>query len=262
MKRAGFWIIMFVVVSVLTGLSLPKLVFLYQDQKSREQTEEYEAQNAELPFEGEVIDSLRMMAFGYKQVDITGGTIRTDAEIREITRDLLLCWRDEYNIILLGDENIEDTKSYDVSYSLAISAESSAEEEIYSAIIWKVTVWEPDDGSRVDFCFDDASGKMVSFEWYFPTPRGDQEQYNAVDNMYMLLENGLEGFFYEYYELTGVMSNLRGEYMRGHFDYGFLFEESKYGESWIPVQFPGDAFCFNPPSEDENIYNSSQILTE
>lgn len=252
MRRTGFGICIFMIISVLAGLALPKLTFLYQDQKSSEQAEEYEAQNAGLPFEDEVIDSLRMMYPGYKKVDITGGTIRTETEIREIARELLERWRDEYNIVLIDE--IGDTGSYEVSYSLAISAEVNSEEELYTAIIWEVTVWGPGDGSHVDFWFDDASGKMVSFVWYFPTSGGHVEKSDAAEYMYMLLENGLEGFFYDYYELDGVISNLRGEYMLDYGGYGFIFKEGKYGETWIPAQLPGNAFYFNPALGDKNVY--------
>lgn len=254
MRRTGWGICIFMIISVLTGLVLPGLTFLYQDQKSSQQAEEYEAQNAALPFEDEVIDSLLLMQIGYKEVDITGGSIRTETEIREITRKLLECWRDEYNIVLI--EDTEDTGGYDVSCSLAISTEVNSEEELYSAIIWEVTVWNPYDESRVEFWFDDASGKMVSFEWYFPPLTGSAGRHYAEESMYMLLENGLEDFFCKYYELNSVISNLRGEDRPEYSEFGFLFEEEKYGEIWIPAQLPGNAFSFNPPHVSENDYIS------
>lgn len=252
MRRTGVGICIFMIISVLAGLALPKFTFFYQDQKSSKQAEDYEAQNAGLPFEDEVIDSLRMMYTGYKKVDITGGTIRTEEEIREITRKLLECWRDKYNIVMIND--IENTENYEVSYSLAISAGENSQEELYTAIIWEITVRDPYEGSRIEFWFDDASGKMVSFVWYFPTLAGTVPRDEAAENMYMLLENGLENFFCEYYELNLVISNLRGEDMPGRSTYGFIFEEDKYGETWIPAQLPGNAFYFNTSRGDKNVY--------
>ncbi len=251
MRKTGFWISIFMIVSVLTGLYLPRLTFAWQEHNSGSQIEECTAQNVGLTYSNDIIDSLRLFSEGYRMLNVSGKAIHTEEEIEEIAVDLLYQLRD-YNIYFVDE--IESIIFSDVQNFLIFPMDT---ESSYSAIIWELGIKDETGDEKLHLYFDDASGKMISFLWRFPalaekteqstyTVNGLQEQtfYDTWGNVDMLLENGISYFFWEYYDLDSATDSLFGEEQDTYLEFTFI--EEKYGITTVPVWIYPDFFVFNP----------------
>lgn len=254
MKKSGFWISLFMVVSVLAGLCLPRLTFAWQAQNSGSRIEECTAKNVGLTYSNDVIDSLRLFSEGYRaSIDVSGETIHTKEEMIEKAKELLYRFED-YGINFV--ENIDEAKFWDVYSFLVLPTDS---ESTYSAIIWELSVGMQAYDSTLFLDFDDASGKMISFQWYFPELETEQEvtgsdglssdvqaqrNYDTWGNVDMLLEQGISDLFQEYYGLNNVMESLFGKDQDTYLE--FTFFEQKYGKTTVPVWIYRNSFTFNP----------------
>lgn len=265
MKKTGFWISIFMIISVLAGLVLPRFTLAWQDKKISAQVDEYEAQNVGLTYTNDVIDSLRLFSQGYEpDYDVSGRTIHTEEEIMENAKDLLYRFR-EYDISFVDD--IYNIKFADSRCFPVLPANPA---RTYSAIMWKISIEDAEGKQVIDFYFDDASGKMISFLWYFPEIEEETEQQSSVTgvgsdtelagqrqtsydtwgNVDMLLYNGISDFFREYYGLDSAMDSLFGEDQDTYLEFTFI--EEKYGKTTIPVWIYQDHFYFNPSGAGSN----------
>lgn len=253
MKKTGFWVCIFMIISVLAGLALPRFTCAWQDEKISRQEEEYEAQNVGLAYNNDIIDSVRLFSEGYQtDIDVSQKTIHTEEEIMDNAKNLLYLFSD-HDIVFVDD--IDHIEFHDTRSFLVLPADS---ESTYSAIVWELHIMGKKNGRILDLYFDDASGKMISFRWYFPeieegegigTPERQNTytenaaSYDTWENVNMLLYNGISSVFGEYYELD-VSDSLFGENQDTYLE--FTFMEEKYGETTVPVWIYPHFFEFNP----------------
>jgi len=108
-------------------------------------------------------------------------------------------------------------------------------ESTYSALIWQAGIMNAEGERVIEFYFDDASGKMISFFWYFPEMKEELEKqsaeknvdsdigvisqiqtsYDTWGNVDMLLDNGISDFFRDYYDLEGQFIWKKSGYLSG-----------------------------------------------
>lgn len=259
MKKTGFWVSIFMIISVLAGLALPGFTLAWRDNIISGQEEEYEAQNVGLTYTNDVIDSLRLFSEGYESnYDVSGRMIHTEAEIMENAKDLLYRFR-EYDINFV--EDIDRISFYGLRCFPVLPMDS---ESTYSALIWQAGIMNAEGERVIEFYFDDASGKMISFFWYFPEMKEELEKqsaeknvdsdigvisqiqtsYDTWGNVDMLLDNGISDFFRDYYDLESVTDSLFGKNQDTYLEFTFI--EEKYGETTIPVWIYPELFFFNP----------------
>lgn len=265
MKKTGVWVSIFMIISVLAGLVLPRFTLAWQDKKISAQVDEYEAQNVGLTYTNDVIDSLRLFSQGYEpNYDVPVRTIHTETEIMENAKDLLYRFQ-EYDINFADD--IDNTIFVAPRWFPVLPANPAG---AYSAVMWEIGIEDAERKPVIDFYFDDASGKMISFLWHFPEIEEETEQLSSVTgmgtdtemagqrqisydtwgNVDMLLSHGISDFFREYYGLDSAMDSLFGENQDTYLE--FTFTEEKYGKTIIPVWIYPDFFCFNPMGARSN----------
>lgn len=245
--KTAFAIGIFTAISVLVSLSLPKLTSKWQDWKSGSQVEICETEEIRLPYSNQVIDSLRLFSGGYQYAEISGGTVHTEEEIEEKAAELLDLVADRYGFPLLQktEEYYQVTRC---ECFLAVSTETGIiedEGDRYSAIIWDLDI-EDAQGGQVNLCFDDTSGKMISFSWHFMKMEEESQTYEIWYWVEQLIESQICDFFCDYYNLDSAEEAFDSP--QGAYDtyMHYVFSEEKYGVSVLPVRIMWDRLIFNP----------------
>ncbi len=108
-KRTGSIFVIFTLAAVLAGFSLPGLTADYQEKQNLSQVDVYGSEAVQFPTSYHVLDCIKLLSYGYEEVELESGKIHTDEEIQEISREFLTYFTQK--ALIPKDSEIDSFKS-------------------------------------------------------------------------------------------------------------------------------------------------------
>lgn len=108
-KRTGSIFVIFTLAAVLVGFSLPGLTADYQEKQNLSQVDVYGSEAVQFPTSYHVLDCIKLLSYGYEEVELESGKTHTGEEIQEVSREFLTYFTDR--AFLPNDSRIDSFKS-------------------------------------------------------------------------------------------------------------------------------------------------------
>lgn len=87
--RTGFFLTLFTMAAVMTGFAMPKLTADYQESHTLSQVDVYSSEDAHFPTTYHVLDCMKLMGYGFEEVDLESGKVHSQEEISDISQSIL-----------------------------------------------------------------------------------------------------------------------------------------------------------------------------
>lgn len=122
--KTGFFLAVFATAAVLTGFAMPKLTADYQESHKLSQIDVYTSEDAHFPTTYHVLDCMKLMTYGYEEVDLESGKVHSQEEVSEICQNLLLYLSENHFIPEDSQVNSENKRVF-----LAIKKDKSTQSD-------------------------------------------------------------------------------------------------------------------------------------